>query len=164
MPLTHDDFFQAIRDEPDDDTPRLVYSDWLEEHGELARAEFIRVQCALFALFQQDPREALLKEREEELLAAQREVWWPWAPGSMKARFVRGFPEEVRAEWAAFLSPAERTPLLPPLLRLQLQFPNTTQQISRLGVQRLSSSPACASVVELGLRGHTLDQEKLGDC
>jgi uncharacterized protein (TIGR02996 family) len=40
----------AIIDEPDDDTPRLVYADWLEEHGDDARAEFIRIQCRLARL------------------------------------------------------------------------------------------------------------------
>jgi uncharacterized protein (TIGR02996 family) len=37
----------AVRAEPDDDAPRLVLSDWLEEHGDQARAEFIRVQCQM---------------------------------------------------------------------------------------------------------------------
>jgi uncharacterized protein (TIGR02996 family) len=32
---------------PGDDLPRLVYADWLDEHGESERAEFIRVQCEL---------------------------------------------------------------------------------------------------------------------
>lgn len=41
---------QAIIANPDDDTPRLIFADWLEEHDDLARAEFIRVQCELAAL------------------------------------------------------------------------------------------------------------------
>jgi len=32
---------------PDSDSPRLIFADWLEEHGEEERAEFIRVQCEL---------------------------------------------------------------------------------------------------------------------
>jgi uncharacterized protein (TIGR02996 family) len=40
-----DGFLDAICADPDDDTPRLVYADWLEEHGEPERAEFIRCQC-----------------------------------------------------------------------------------------------------------------------
>ena len=28
-----DAFLDAIFAQPDDDTPRLVYADWLEEHG-----------------------------------------------------------------------------------------------------------------------------------
>jgi uncharacterized protein (TIGR02996 family) len=40
-------FIAAILAAPDDDLPRLVYADWLEEQGEVERAEFIRVQCEL---------------------------------------------------------------------------------------------------------------------
>jgi uncharacterized protein (TIGR02996 family) len=35
-------FLQAIRDQPDDDTARLVYADWLDEHDEGVLAAFIR--------------------------------------------------------------------------------------------------------------------------
>ena len=38
-----DAFLQAIRDAPDDDAPRLIYADWLDERGD-PRGEFIRVQ------------------------------------------------------------------------------------------------------------------------
>jgi uncharacterized protein (TIGR02996 family) len=40
----------AIREHPDDDTPRLAYADWLDEHGgplDRDRAEFIRLQIEL---------------------------------------------------------------------------------------------------------------------
>ena len=36
---------------PADDTPRLVYADWLDEHGQADRAEFVRVQCAIAVEF-----------------------------------------------------------------------------------------------------------------
>ena len=49
--MTHDDaFLQAILESPDDDTPRLVYADWLDEHGQSDRAEFIRESCLLARL------------------------------------------------------------------------------------------------------------------
>lgn len=35
----------AVRANLADDAPRLIYADWLDEHGEPDRAEFIRVQC-----------------------------------------------------------------------------------------------------------------------
>lgn len=35
---------RACKDEPDDDAPRLVLADWLEEHGDEERARYIRVQ------------------------------------------------------------------------------------------------------------------------
>lgn len=37
----------AILAQPAEDTPRLVYADWLQENGQPERAEFIRVQCKL---------------------------------------------------------------------------------------------------------------------
>lgn len=37
----------SIITNPDDDVARLVYADWLQEHGEEDRAEFIRVQIEL---------------------------------------------------------------------------------------------------------------------
>jgi uncharacterized protein (TIGR02996 family) len=42
-----DALIAAILANPDEDTPRLMYADWLDEHGEAPRAEFIRVQCEL---------------------------------------------------------------------------------------------------------------------
>lgn len=43
----HEAFLRAIFDAPDDDTPRLVYADFLQENSEEDRAEFIRIQCEL---------------------------------------------------------------------------------------------------------------------
>jgi uncharacterized protein (TIGR02996 family) len=42
--MTRDEFLRAIIDSPDDDAPRLVFADWLDEHGETERAEFIRAR------------------------------------------------------------------------------------------------------------------------
>jgi len=47
---THPDYDALLRTilaNPGDDAPRLVLADWLQEHGQTERAEFIRVQCAL---------------------------------------------------------------------------------------------------------------------
>ena len=43
--MSREALFRGILDNPEDDVPRLVFADWLEEHGEADRAEFIRVQC-----------------------------------------------------------------------------------------------------------------------
>ena len=42
-----DAFLQTILESPDDDAPRLVFADWLDEHGNGEQAEFIRVQIEL---------------------------------------------------------------------------------------------------------------------
>ncbi|AMV23654.1 Leucine Rich repeats (2 copies) [Gemmata sp. SH-PL17] len=66
-----DALLRAVCDNPDDDTPRLVFADWLQEHGDEVRAEFIRVQIALA----RGDASTKLKEREQELLTAHQEVW-----------------------------------------------------------------------------------------
>ena len=54
--MSHDDaFLAAIVDRPDDDLPRLVYADYLDETGDAERAEFIRVQCDLARTGPADP-------------------------------------------------------------------------------------------------------------
>jgi uncharacterized protein (TIGR02996 family) len=69
----------AIRANPDDDTPRLVYADWLQENGEEDRAEFIRVQCQLAAIGS-DRRKGRkqrpsLEALEKKLLRSHGEKW-----------------------------------------------------------------------------------------
>jgi uncharacterized protein (TIGR02996 family) len=58
-------FLEAIAADLDDDAPRLLFADWLEEHGD-PRGEFIRVQCALAGLPADDPRRTDLARREEK--------------------------------------------------------------------------------------------------
>ncbi len=60
---------------PQDNGPRLAVADWLESNGDLDRAELIRVQCRLAAL--PEPLRSRGKdwEREQELLAKNRERW-----------------------------------------------------------------------------------------
>ncbi len=68
-------FLEAIVNNPDDDTARLVFADWLDEQGsadDAARAEFIRVQCELARLDRDDPRVAKLKRCEKYLLKRTR--------------------------------------------------------------------------------------------
>jgi uncharacterized protein (TIGR02996 family) len=74
--MTHDEaFLQAIRDEPDSDAPRLIYADWLEEHGQEARAEFIRLQCERARPGTDPARAAELEARSFRLLADNWEAW-----------------------------------------------------------------------------------------
>lgn len=46
LPPGHEPFLHAICTNPEDDTVRLVYADWLDENGDPERAEFIRLQVA----------------------------------------------------------------------------------------------------------------------
>jgi uncharacterized protein (TIGR02996 family) len=69
-------FLQAIRQEFDDAAPRLVYADWLEERGEAARAEFLRLQERLRTLKPSDPRHKDLDARLREVLASPFDPDW----------------------------------------------------------------------------------------
>ena len=56
-------FLAEILEHPDDDTPRLIFADWLDDHGEPDRAELIRLQVESAALPEGDPRAV---SREEQ--------------------------------------------------------------------------------------------------
>jgi uncharacterized protein (TIGR02996 family) len=89
-------FLRAVIEAPDDDAPRLVYADWLDDHGEPERAEFIRVQCELVRLPAGDPSRPDLERRERQLLD---EFGWAWAaelgPRIDQWVYHRGFIERV---------------------------------------------------------------------
>ena len=64
-------FLAAIIANPDDDLPRLVFADWLDEHDDSLRAEFIRGQCALAA----GSTDIELAKRMVIIEAANRRKW-----------------------------------------------------------------------------------------
>lgn len=68
----HEAFLRAIAADLDDDALRLVYADWLEEHGEAARAEFLRLQSR--RLTAPDQFQAV-QARASRLMAAHRAEW-----------------------------------------------------------------------------------------
>jgi uncharacterized protein (TIGR02996 family) len=98
----HAAFLAAIADRPDDDLPRLVYADYLDETGQPERAEFIRVQVELAKLSENDPRRPGLAAREAEL-ALHKDAWTlpEFRAPLVSQVFRRGFVElvNVRAEW-----------------------------------------------------------------
>jgi uncharacterized protein (TIGR02996 family) len=91
--MSRDSFLRTIRERPEDDGPRLVYADWLEEQGD-PRGEFIRIQCELARLPPWDPRRPALEEREADLLAVHDCEWLgqPLSP-IIDWTFRRGFVE-----------------------------------------------------------------------
>jgi uncharacterized protein (TIGR02996 family) len=84
-----DALLAAITANPDEDTPRLIYADWLEEHDEAERAEFIRLQCRLEHLSRKSAEGKPLAKREKELQAKLFEGWYNLDYTSVS--FRRGF-------------------------------------------------------------------------
>jgi uncharacterized protein (TIGR02996 family) len=95
----------SVYEAPDDDAPRLVYADWLDEHGDEAdrdRAAFIRAGCeAARAPFDSaervsaEVRAAVLYNRHRRPV---RTEWEQELPALLRKRFVsfrRGFPYSI---------------------------------------------------------------------
>jgi uncharacterized protein (TIGR02996 family) len=97
----HDAAFLAdVVAHPEDDAPRLVYADWLEDNGQPLRAELIRVQCRLAAMGEHDPERLALEQRQDDLLLVHGGEWSAtlpaWARGEYHC-FRRGFVDAAGA-------------------------------------------------------------------
>ena len=112
-----DALMRAICENPDDDTPRLVFADWLQEHGEEERAEFIRVQVEAARLAARTAPgqvgapgrrtpEALGTRWLGELPVPDKEhIRWPEAPGWLDGEtFDRGFACQLFVQTAGVLA------------------------------------------------------------
>lgn len=63
-------FMAAIRDKPEDDAPRLIFADWLDENGEPEWAEYIRLALKIYRMDDVNINQETLKElsqRQREL-------------------------------------------------------------------------------------------------
>jgi uncharacterized protein (TIGR02996 family) len=99
-------FLAAIYANPDEDTHRLVFADWLDENGDPDRAEFIRAQCELSALPPGDPRRVPLGLREVVLRQRHAHEWVEELPKWARAhsvRFRRGMPARIECTKKEFL-------------------------------------------------------------
>ncbi len=93
---------RAIAAMPEEDTPRLVFADYLEERSGaalIARAEFIRLQVRAARLRQGDPERVAAQTRIDELLG-QWDAKWQDAPKGFRALpgYHRGFPHRAAAD------------------------------------------------------------------
>jgi uncharacterized protein (TIGR02996 family) len=101
-----DAFLQAILAEPADDAPRLIFADWLEEHGDADRAAFIRAQCEAARLGPWERRRRELEWQSQAMLARHGARWraeLPALSGVEWTDFERGFVSAVRVPAAATL-------------------------------------------------------------
>jgi uncharacterized protein (TIGR02996 family) len=156
--MTDAAFVTAICAEPDDDTPRLAYADWLEERGDagdLAQSEFIHVQIELAGDVPAE-RRRVLRRRERELLAANEAAWRTGLPaldGIQWEDFQRGFLTGVRARSVPmFFHHAAAFSAAAPIQAVRFA------GLSLVGLQNLASSEEL-----LRLRMLFLGEHRLGD-
>ena len=143
-------FFDRIRDEPGEDGPRLIFADWLDEDGQSERAEFIRLQCALARLPEDDPRRPEIRERERILADEHKELWkQKLAPFVAESEFRRGVIDSVSVDVRQFLETGPAIFKIAPVRKVR--FLNVGEQMAKL-VQ----SPLLRLVREIDLSGNEL--------
>ena len=182
MATTDDAFVQAIRADPADDGPRLIWADWLDASdapADRARADLVRTQCALARLASHHPRRAELLAAQSELLHAHEAEWSQPLEGlAQGCEFRRGVIEGATVAAATFLTHADALFAAAPLLR-RVRVTDAVPHLGRLvrspdlarlhaldfcgnelgtaGVRRLLTSPHLAKLHTLDLTANRLD-------
>jgi uncharacterized protein (TIGR02996 family) len=179
----------AILDDPADDIPRLVYADWLDDHGDRAgavRAEFIRLQVESARQSQDRQRVARLNQQSSALWQEHGRDWSDVIPAPLRngVAFRRGFIDEFRGTARAFFhtdpdqfwrtAPAQvlalsginaeqsaRLAASPPVARLtQLELSSAELPVDVL--QKLLNSPHFTRLTTLSLTRLTLEIDEIG--
>jgi uncharacterized protein (TIGR02996 family) len=179
---------EEIVEHPDDDMPRLIYADWLEDRGS-PRAEFIRLQCELEQV-SDDALQKQLRLQERKLLALYEKEWTEGVNREQVPylRFRRGFVESIQTTVPYLrkaivrryqLWPVQTLDLsadsddLPPLKSITwlrrirtLKFGHKSLGVSKsLGVEGVKTLTECedlASLRELYLTSCQIDSRSIG--
>jgi uncharacterized protein (TIGR02996 family) len=147
-------FFRAVIESPDDDAPRLVYADWLDDNGDPARAEFIRLQVQEWALTHGQCGSPFSR-RIQELFWPNRDRWLreelpAWLHREHYIEFRRGFVEGVGTTALRLVEKAEELWQAAPVRKLNLRAAGGR-------VQALAACPFLARVTELLLMNRVGD-------
>lgn len=122
MDATEKALLRAVCAEPGDDTPRLVFADWLDEHDQPERAEFIRVQCELAKLVAAGEGKAARRFIARAIRLLENPAVRPGTTmiengdvlldlgdeGGVHCTFWRGFPWKLELRAADWLAHADR--------------------------------------------------------
>lgn len=142
---------KAVCDNPDDDTPRLVFADWLQENGEETYADFVRLQVRHGEMLRHAAPDT------EEFARRARELWLrhgrKWRSGLPQVigvewhdAFFRGFPERARVSSDAALLANARAFALVPVRHLEINAFAAIDGFDQLPcVQRLKTLSLSAS-------------------
>jgi uncharacterized protein (TIGR02996 family) len=151
----------AILADPADDTPRLVFADFLAETGDpadAARAAFIRAEVEAERLPFDAPGRAPLDRLAGQLYRTFADAWNRELPGWLAAggvvRYRRGFVEDVELSIARFVSHGAGLFAVAPVTTLRLTLPHPPGSPVPYGV--FGMRPELARVTALELGEHTL--------
>lgn len=144
-------FIEAIAADPNDDTVRLAFADWLQEHGEEDRAEFVRLSYALAAGSQQVedlnqiPAELQrIRKRILDLLRTRGPAWFdPFCRALGKESIFAPHGRLATRLWQRVTGRAHR------MDHLQLHKPFWQQQFDRGQIHLHEPANGVMSIVEL---------------
>jgi uncharacterized protein (TIGR02996 family) len=117
-------FLDDVAAHPEEDGPRLVYADWLEDNGQPHRADLIRVQCRLARMDECDPERLPLEQREADLLCVHEKEWASGLPAwalENRHAFRRGFPDRISITATDLLKRGESLFAAAPITDLQIR-------------------------------------------
>lgn len=130
-----DALLAAIFAAPADDAPRLIYADWLEEHGDDTVAEFIRLRCELVGLHNGDRRWRPLRRRLHWVWDALQVQWKAQFPRTKLTieHFPRGIPTKlVESTGQAIIHESDRWwPTIPIRILRPTQWVSFAAQVSQ---------------------------------
>jgi uncharacterized protein (TIGR02996 family) len=166
---------RAVCEHPDEDTPRLVFADWLQENGEPKYAEFVRLQVRHAELLRYGAPDT------EDFARKARELWlrfggrWRAALPQVKGvgwhnAFFRGFVERAVVSSDAVLVTHAGAIFGQPLRQLVITRFTGKQRFAALGGLRhlktlaLRNRDANATVFEELLRCDHLSETLLLQC
>lgn len=154
--MTEEDLLAQIRQRPDDDAPRLLFADWLDERGD-PRGEFVRLQCTLAALAADAPERGALAVRHAELESVQRQHAQQALSrfGIRDFRFSRGFIDRLHVSGAQFLELWRTLAPLAPAVR-GLRWSEIPGRQAAEAMRRLMASELSAAMQSLSVFGERL--------
>src|SRR4051812_47688067 len=152
-----DALLQEILEHPDDDVPRLVYADWLDDTGgqpEQARAEFIRLQVLLAGLPGEDERRPELEARERRLRKRHARAWLgPMRLDVHDCAFERGFVVHLSLDAVSLLRWQDQIARSEPVRSVHL-----TSARQREVLECLAALPFLERLAGLDLSNNYLDR------
>jgi uncharacterized protein (TIGR02996 family) len=149
-----DAFMTAILANPDDDTPRLVFADWLDENGteeDQAHAALIRAQCRTEILPKGSTERRKLEREAKAILDQYGDHWLqPLADASVVdgCNFRRGFVDGLEMSATEFVENAEKIFAAAPTIR-SARFPDASNEIGGLAKCKYLARLASVDIREM---------------
>ena len=145
---------RAIAAHPDEDTPRLVYADYLDEQGGpsgAARAEFIRLHVRADRLPADHPDRKVVGPRIDQLLSAWDTVWQYEMPPGYKALA----PQRRGLAYRGIATASQIAGTDDPRLHL-LEYLELVPDVSARRLAEITKQAVFTRVKTLVVRGHRL--------